>query len=185
MENRWSFLIVHNLLTGVKRFGELKMILDISPKVLTQRLRTLEEKGFVHREVYAEVPPRVEYSLTELGHSLKSIHDAMWSWGEENKEVAEYVWEIGANFLIVHHLLPGTKRFGDLKKAVEMSPRALTHHLHLMEEKGFVHREVYAEVPPRVEYSLTELGYSLKPIHDMMWSWGEEHNHYCQKSYQQ
>jgi DNA-binding HxlR family transcriptional regulator len=79
--------------------------------------------------------------------------------------------------------LTGTKRFGDLKKAIEISPRALTHHLHIMEEKGFVHREVYAEVPPRVEYSLTDLGYSLKPIHDMMLSWGEEHNHDYRKSY--
>ena len=80
-------LIVRELLTGTKRFGELKKSLDgISQKVLTQHLRIMEENGLVHRKVYAEVPPRVEYSLTELGRSLKSIHDAMCQWGEKYKE---------------------------------------------------------------------------------------------------
>jgi DNA-binding HxlR family transcriptional regulator len=84
--NRWEFLIVRDLLTGTKRFGELKKSLDgISQKVLTQHLRIMEDNGLVHRQVFAEVPPRVEYSLTELGRSLKSIHDAMWQWGEEYK----------------------------------------------------------------------------------------------------
>lgn len=86
MGDRWKVLIVRDLLTGTKRFGELKKSLTgISQKVLTQHLRIMEENGLVHREVYAEVPPRVEYSLTELGHSLQSIHDAMWKWGEEYK----------------------------------------------------------------------------------------------------
>ena len=82
--NRWNMLIVRDLLTGTKRFGELKKSLTgISQKVLTQHLRLMEENGLVHREVFAEVPPRVEYSLTELGRSLKTIHDAMFQWGEE------------------------------------------------------------------------------------------------------
>ena len=86
MGDRWKVLIVRDLLMGTKRFGELKKSLDgISQKVLTQHLRIMEENGLVHRKVYAEVPPRVEYSLTELGRSLKSIHDAMWQWGEEYK----------------------------------------------------------------------------------------------------
>lgn len=86
MGDRWKVLIVRDLLTGTKRFGELRKSLDgISQKVLTQHLRIMEENGLVHREVYAEVPPRVEYSLTELGRSLKPIHDAMWQWGEEYK----------------------------------------------------------------------------------------------------
>jgi DNA-binding HxlR family transcriptional regulator len=84
--DRWKVLIVRDLLTGTKRFGELRKSLDgISQKVLTQHLRIMEENGLVNRKVYAEVPPRVEYSLTELGQSLKSIHDAMWQWGEEYK----------------------------------------------------------------------------------------------------
>ncbi|NLB91283.1 MAG: helix-turn-helix transcriptional regulator [Clostridiales bacterium] len=86
MGDRWKLLIVRELLTGTKRFGELKKSLNgISQKVLTQHLRTMEEYGLVHRKVYAEVPPKVEYSLTELGQSIKPIHDAMWVWGEEYK----------------------------------------------------------------------------------------------------
>ena len=89
MGDRWKMLIVRDLLTGTKRFGELKKSLDgISQKVLTQHLRIMEETGLVRREVFAEVPPRVEYSLTELGRSLKLIHDAMWQWGEEYQQAA-------------------------------------------------------------------------------------------------
>ena len=86
MGDRWKVLIVRDLLTGTKRFGELrKSLIGISQKVLTQHLRIMEDSGLVNRVVYAEVPPRVEYSLTELGKSLKSVHDAMWEWGENYK----------------------------------------------------------------------------------------------------
>ncbi|HIU77678.1 MAG TPA: helix-turn-helix transcriptional regulator [Candidatus Pelethocola excrementipullorum] len=87
MGDRWKLLIVRDLLTGTKRFGELKKSLGgISQKVLTQHLRAMEGYHLVERKVYAEVPPKVEYSLTELGRSLKVIHDAMWQWGEEYKK---------------------------------------------------------------------------------------------------
>lgn len=86
MGDKWKILIVRELLKGTMRFGELKKSLNgISQKVLTQHLRIMEETGLVNRKVYAEVPPRVEYSLTELGFSLKPIHDAMWKWGVEYK----------------------------------------------------------------------------------------------------
>ena len=69
------------------RFKELqRSIGGISQKVLTTNLRTMEESGIVHREVFAEVPPRVEYSLTDLGQTLKPVLDAMWAWGESYKE---------------------------------------------------------------------------------------------------
>lgn len=90
MGDKWKILIVRNLLTGTKRFGELKKSLTgISQKVLTQHLRIMEASGLVNRKVYAEVPPRVEYSLTDLGVSLKPILDAMWQWGEEYKATVE------------------------------------------------------------------------------------------------
>jgi DNA-binding HxlR family transcriptional regulator len=90
MGDRWKVLIIRNLLTGTKRFGELKKGLDgISQKVLTDHLRIMEENGLVNRKVYAEVPPKVEYSLTELGLSLKPILDAMWQWGEQFKASIE------------------------------------------------------------------------------------------------
>lgn len=84
--NKWKVLILRDLMPGTKRFGELrKSIGTVSQKVLTAQLRDMEEKGLVNRHVYAEVPPRVEYSLTNLGKSLKPILDAMGSWGEEYK----------------------------------------------------------------------------------------------------
>lgn len=85
--NKWKVLILRDLLDGTKRFGELKRSIgSVSQKVLTQQLRAMESDGLVHREVYAEVPPRVEYSLTELGESLKPILDAMMDWGMDYKE---------------------------------------------------------------------------------------------------
>lgn len=84
--DKWKVLILRDLLTGTKRFGELKKSIgNVSQKVLTAQLRAMEESGLLTRTVYAEVPPRVEYSLTELGQSLKPILDAMLNWGEEYK----------------------------------------------------------------------------------------------------
>ena len=83
----WKVLILRDLLPGKKRFGELKKSVgSVSQKVLTAQLRAMEESGLIHREVYAEVPPRVEYSLTELGMSLKPILDSMLVWGEGYKK---------------------------------------------------------------------------------------------------
>ena len=84
--DKWKVLILRDLLPGTKRFGELKKSIgNVSQKVLTAQLRQMETDGLVHREVYAEVPPRVEYSLTDLGKSLKPILDAMQNWGEDFK----------------------------------------------------------------------------------------------------
>ena len=81
--DKWKVLILRDLMPGTKRFGELKKCIgSVSQKVLTAQLRDMEEKGLVSRHVYAEVPPRVEYSLTDLGKSLKPILNAMWAWGE-------------------------------------------------------------------------------------------------------
>lgn len=87
ISNRWKALILRDLLTGTKRFGELKKSVgDISQKVLTSNLRSMEESGLLTRTVYPEVPPRVEYTLTETGYSLKPILDAMVTWGTNYKE---------------------------------------------------------------------------------------------------
>ena len=84
--DKWKVLILRDLMTGTKRFGELKKSIgSVSQKVLTAQLRDMEDKGLVSRKVYAEVPPRVEYSLTELGKSLEPILDAMQSWGTDYK----------------------------------------------------------------------------------------------------
>lgn len=88
--DKWKVLILRDLMPGTKRFGELKKSVgNVSQKVLTAQLRAMEESGLVNRKVYAEVPPRVEYSLTELGKSLKPILDSMWAWGEDYKKQQE------------------------------------------------------------------------------------------------
>lgn len=88
--DKWKVLILRDLMPGTKRFSELrKSVGDVSQKVLAAQLRDMEKSGLVHREVYAEVPPRVEYSLTPLGRSLKPILDSMWAWGEGYKASLE------------------------------------------------------------------------------------------------
>ena len=84
--DKWKVLILRDLLPGTKRFGELrKSIGTVSQKVLTTQLRQMEDCGLVIRTVYAEVPPRVEYTLTELGYSLQPVLDALRIWGQEYK----------------------------------------------------------------------------------------------------
>lgn len=87
ISDRWKVLIIRDLLEGTKRFGELKKSVGtISQKVLTSNLRSMEESGLLTRKVYPEVPPRVEYTLTETGYSLKPILDSMVEWGTAYKE---------------------------------------------------------------------------------------------------
>lgn len=87
ISNRWKALILRDLLTGTKRFGELRRSLcGVSQKVLTANLREMEADGLLTRTVFAEVPPHVEYALTETGESLRPVLDAMAAWGAAYKE---------------------------------------------------------------------------------------------------
>lgn len=84
ISNKWKVLILRDLMEKTMRYNELKTSIgSISQKVLTSNLRAMEEDGLLIRTVYPEVPPRVEYTLTAQGRSLKPILDAMWSWGED------------------------------------------------------------------------------------------------------
>ena len=85
--DKWKVLILRDLMTGTKRFGELKRSVGgVTQKVLTAQLRDMESSGLLIRTVYAEASPRVEYTLTDLGKSLKPILDAMQNWGEGYKK---------------------------------------------------------------------------------------------------
>lgn len=87
ISDRWKVLIIRDLLGGTKRFGELKKSIgNISQKVLTANLRSMEESGLLTRKVYAEVPPKVEYTLTETGYSLQPVLEAMKDWGIHYKD---------------------------------------------------------------------------------------------------
>lgn len=90
ISERWKVLILRDLLEGTKRFGELKKSIGtITQKVLTTNLRTMEASGLLTRKVYAEVPPRVEYTLTETGYSLRPILDSMVDWGMKYQKKME------------------------------------------------------------------------------------------------
>lgn len=83
---KWKILIIRDLLNGTKRFGELKKVCSgISQKVLTTNLRAMEDDGLVIRKVYGQIPPKVEYTLTDVGYSLATVLNAMASWGTDYK----------------------------------------------------------------------------------------------------
>ena len=85
--NKWKVLIIRDLLDGTKRFNELmRSVTGITQKVLTSNLRSMENDGLLTRKVYPEVPPKVEYTLTSTGYSLKPILDSMVAWGTEYKK---------------------------------------------------------------------------------------------------
>lgn len=89
MGNKWRPLILRDLLEGPKRFGELqRSVGNVSQKVLTQNLREMEDAGLVLRRVYPEVPPHVEYALTDLGATLRDVIDTMQAWGEYYQHLA-------------------------------------------------------------------------------------------------
>jgi DNA-binding HxlR family transcriptional regulator len=86
IEGRWKLLILFQLLGGTKRFGDLKRLLpSVTQRMLTLHVRELERDGLIHREVYREVPPKVEYSLTAMGRSLEPLLRFMSAWGHDNR----------------------------------------------------------------------------------------------------
>lgn len=88
LSSKWKVLIIRELLTGTKRFGELKKVVgNITQKVLTSNLRDMEDVGLVERKVFPEVPPRVEYTLTDLGYSLAVVLDSMAEWGTAYRQL--------------------------------------------------------------------------------------------------
>ncbi len=92
LNTKWKPLIIQELLTGTKRFLELKnSVGKITQKVLTVNLREMEEKGLVERKVYKEIPPRVEYTLTDLGYSLATVLEPMAEWGSAYKELLKII----------------------------------------------------------------------------------------------
>ena len=89
ISDKWKVLILRDLMPGTKRFGELKKSIGtVTQKVLTAQLRQMEASGLLTRTVYAEVPPHVEYTLTDLGRSLRPVLDAMEAWGKAYQENA-------------------------------------------------------------------------------------------------
>jgi DNA-binding HxlR family transcriptional regulator len=188
---RWKPLIMSHLKENdCLRFGELKRQIDgITERMLTNQLRELEADNVVSRTVYAEVPPRVEYALTDYGHSLDPILLSMRDWGSKHMEVSagrQFECAVDATLsviggrwkpVIIFHLINEEfMRFGALKRSIAgITERMLTKQLRELEHDKIVSRKVYAEVPPRVEYSLCDYGFTLESIMLSMRDWGADH----------
>jgi len=186
------------------RFSELKRALDpISKKVLSDQLQDLERIGIIKKEIYPEVPVKVVYSMTELGYSCRPIFEEIKKWQDYYRK--EHTHRITKKHLLIDDysgdlifdiigdkwkpellriLDHKTLRFGEIKKELpHISQKVLTEQLREMEQHGLVERVVYNEKTPRVEYNLTEVSHSLKPIFYEMVKWGKyylslkENNH--------
>jgi DNA-binding HxlR family transcriptional regulator len=177
---KWKFWICCHLLDGTKRFGELRRLLpQASRQMLTIQLRELEQVGVLHRQVYVQVPPKVEYSLTELAREVEPMFRQVYAWSKWycDQIGLEFDWLVifGGKwkFWIWYHLLSGTKRFGELQRLLPQASRQmLTIQLRELEQMGVLRRQAYVQVPPKVEYSLTELGRTSEPVLRQMYAWG-------------
>ncbi len=177
---KWKFGILYHLLSGTKRFGELQRLLpQASRQMLTIQLRELEQMGVVHRQAYVQVPPKVEYRLSELAWRLEPVLRQVYAWGIWycDQMGLEFDWPVilGGKwkFGIWYSLLSGTKRFGELQRLMPQASRQmLTVQLRELEQMGIVHRQAYVQVPPKVEYRLSELGRRSEPVLRQMYAWG-------------
>jgi DNA-binding HxlR family transcriptional regulator len=193
IEGKWKITILCHLgLKGTKRFGELKALIpNITQQMLTNQLRELESNNIVCRKVYRVAPPRVEYSLTDIGKSLLPVLELFYKWGKEHLKqelegnndmyyqktltlsMIEGKWKL---IILCHLGLKGTKRFGEVRKLIpSVTQKMLTNKLRELEKDGLIHREVYPVVPPKVEYSLTSKGKSLLPVLHMLEEWGRSY----------
>lgn len=175
------------------RFSELKKCLDpVSKKVLSDQLKDLEKVGLIRKTIYPEVPVKVVYENTDLAESIRPLFKEIARWQKNYRE--QYGYLIKDDRLLIEDfsgdlildiigdkwkpellrvLDHQTLRFGQIKKQLpHISQKVLTEHLREMEQHGLVERVVYDENPPRVEYTLTEIGYSLEPIFRKLYDWG-------------
>lgn len=177
---KWKFEILHQLLSGPKRFGELQRLLPkVSRQMLTIQLRELEQAGFLHRQAYVQVPPKVEYRLSDLGWSLEPFLCQMGTWGKWYSEHLgpQYDWLVSLGgrwkLWVWYHLLSGPKRFGELQRLLPQANRqTLTVQLRELEQMGVLYRQPSAQMPARIEYTLTELGQQSEPMLRQMYAWG-------------
>jgi len=177
---KWKYWILYHLLSGTRRFGEMQRLLpEASRQMLTIQLRELEQLGLLHRQVYVQIPPKVEYSLTDLGWSLEPLVRQMETWGKWYGEQIgpQYDWVVSLGgrwkFWIWYHLLDGPKRFGEVQRLLAQASRQmLSIQLRQLEQMGVLKRQISVEGSPKVDYALTELGQRSEPMLRQMYVWG-------------
>lgn len=178
---KWMFWIMYYLLTGPRRFSELQRLLPAaSRQMLTLQLRQLERMGMLHRHVYVQMPPKVEYELSALGRSQEPILRNLEAWGKwySSQMGQEHDWltKLGERWKvwILHQLFSGNKSFGELQQLlVPISNRVLALQLRELEQMGLLHRHRTSQGSPKTEYSLTELGQQSEPLFRQLYTWGK------------
>jgi DNA-binding HxlR family transcriptional regulator len=177
-----------HLLTGPRRFGEVqRLIPQASRQMLTTQLRDLERLGAVHREVFAELPPRVEYSLTDLGQTSGLAVRQFVAWGEwfceqMGLDFDEWLVRMGTRWKtwIWFQLFSGPQRFGALQQALPgISRQSLALELRELQGMRALERRIAADDPTRVEYALTDPAQRSEPILRQMYTWGRW---YCEQA---
>lgn len=197
VNSKWTTQIVYTIMENkILRFKELeKKIEGINTKILINELKSIESHGIINRKVYAEVPSRVEYSLTKKGTDLTRLYHEIILFGEKNSTVAiegetankTAIIKSQLSFAmrsisskwsapIIYSLFEKERRFKDLERYVEgISTRMLVKELQHLEKKDIVSRVSYPEVPPRVEYALTDKGKSLYKIFAELIAFAKKH----------
>lgn len=195
VSSKWTTQIVFTIMENkVLRFKDLeKKVEGINIKILINELKALEAHGIINRKVYAEVPSRVEYSLTKKGEDLAPLYNAIISFGKEYsnlKNKNEELDRLSNQYLsfgmgvitskwsapIVYSLFNKVRRFKDLERFIEgISTRMLVKELQQLEEKGIVFRTSFPEVPPRVEYELSSKGKALHKIYIELIAFTKKH----------
>ncbi len=178
---KWKLWIWYYLLDGSRRFGELqRLIPEASRQMLTMQLREMEQMGFVHRQVYDQASPKVEYSLTELAQCLEPIVRQVYTWsewyGQQTGLGSDWLVSLGGRwkFWIWYHLLGGNKRFGELQQLIPGANRqTLTLQLRALEQMGVLRRQATEQGSTRTEYALTEPAQQSGPMLLEMFAWGK------------
>jgi DNA-binding HxlR family transcriptional regulator len=176
-----KFWICYHLLSGTKRFGELQRLMPrASRQMLTRQLRELEQVGIVRRQIFDQAPPKVEYSLTDVGWQAEELmyqFDAWAQWcattmGLEYDEwlrIQSGVWLVWIWYL----LLSGAKRYSDLRRLLpQANDQILAARLREMEKLGVIHRVPLQDGTARAAYSLTAMGRTSEPILRARYAWG-------------
>ncbi len=178
---KWKFWAWYHLLDGPRRIGELqRLIPQASRQMLTLQLRELEEVGVIHRTVYPQLPPKVEYSLTDVGRVSEPMLRQFYAWGcwyADTIGIAfdDWLMILSGRWMIWiwHHLFSGPKRFSDLERLLpQANHQILAARLRDLERMGVIRREAATEGAPKAEYTLTEMGKQSEPILRATYAWG-------------
>lgn len=179
---KWMFWILHHLLSGPRRFGELqRLIPHASRQMLTIQLRELEQRGVLHRRVTSSMPPNVEYTLSNLGRTLEPGIRQFFLWvtwycDQTALSFDDVLVSLASRwkFRILYHVFSGPRRFSELQRQLPQASRSmLASQLRELEQMGLIQRRSHIEEFPKIEYSLSDLGRRSEQVLRQLCLWGK------------